>query len=400
MSRIKKVKEIEKEVLKTFKEEIPSIYFSDKTERKYQEYRNNANYLYRDLLHFPPKMFTGCSLIDFGAGTGENTISLANWGAKCTLIEMNDKAQNISKQVFEKYANNFEDHNFINSSIFDYKSSEKFDIVHCRGVLSHTDDKEGAFSKIASFLKPEGYIVFGDPIKAGSFQNMLQRMIIFKFASDWDEMVEVAEKLFKEDIDRSEKAIKRTRRAIIFDRFVVPKQDNPSISEVLKWFSVNNIRFYSSYPPITVPVLGDSCHDKPNFKLQEFLDIGALTEAIWMVHKDSDIQEVPEILKSFTELSEKQFSLTDYVNDFNLDTGISTSSLMGKIGDYLLALDKLDLSNYLIKRHYEFFDEVKVLLDLLEKNDLEKIYVCLKKQKHLFRGTVGLRHVDFVGYKM
>ncbi len=137
----KKIKEVEEGVLKTFREEIPSIHFSDKTEREYKEYVNDANYLYRDLLHFPPKMFAGCSLVDFGAGTGENTIYLANWGAKCTLVEMNDKAQNISKQVFKKYANNFEDHNFINLSIFDYKSSKKFDIVHCRGVLSHTDDK-------------------------------------------------------------------------------------------------------------------------------------------------------------------------------------------------------------------------------------------------------------------
>jgi hypothetical protein len=249
-------------------------------------------------------------------------------------------------------------------------------------------------------LKPEGYIIFGDPIKAGSFQWMLQRMIIFKFANNWDEMVKVAEKLFKEDIDRSEKFTKRTRRAVIFDKFVVPKQDNPSISEVLKWFSINNIRFYSSYPPITFPVLGDSCYNKPNFKPQDFLDIGAFTEAIWMVHKDNDIQEVPKILKSFVELSEKQFFLTDYVNDFNVDTTIDIDLLMSKIDEYLLALDKLDLSSYLIKRHHEFFDEVKVLLDLLEKKDLGKIYVYLKKQKYLFRGANGLRHVDFVGYKM
>jgi ubiquinone/menaquinone biosynthesis C-methylase UbiE len=49
-------------------------------------------------------MFDGCSLIDFGAGTGENTIQFANWGAKYTLVDVNDKACNIAQKVFKTYA--------------------------------------------------------------------------------------------------------------------------------------------------------------------------------------------------------------------------------------------------------------------------------------------------------
>ena len=86
------IKKVEGETLKTFQEEIPSIYFSDKTEKDYMEYRSNAEYIYRYLFKFPQKMFEGTSLIDFGAGTGENTIYLANWGATCTLVEMNEHA--------------------------------------------------------------------------------------------------------------------------------------------------------------------------------------------------------------------------------------------------------------------------------------------------------------------
>ena len=46
-------------------------------------------------------MFLNSDLIDFGAGTGENTVYLANWGAKCTLVEMNKLAQNISKRYLK-----------------------------------------------------------------------------------------------------------------------------------------------------------------------------------------------------------------------------------------------------------------------------------------------------------
>ena len=41
-------------------------------------------------------------------------------------------------------------------------------------------------------------------------------------------MIQVSEELFKEDISRSQKYSKRTRNEIIFDRYVVPKQDDLS----------------------------------------------------------------------------------------------------------------------------------------------------------------------------
>ena len=195
-------------------------------------------------------MFLNSDLIDFGAGTGENTVYLANWGAKCTLVEMNKLAQNISKKVFKKYSN-IKKHKFIQSSIFDFKKTKKlYDIVHCRGVLSHTAANRAAFKKISSFLKPGGYLIFGDPNKAGGFQNMLQRYAVYNFSNSENDMINVSEYLFKEDIDRSFKTIPRTRNEIIYDRWVIQSQDDPSISQVFSWMKENNLKFYSSYPKI------------------------------------------------------------------------------------------------------------------------------------------------------
>lgn len=396
---IKRTKEVEQSVLETFQEEIPSIYFSDKTEKEYEDYKKNAEYLYRDLLKFPPAMFNGCNLIDFGAGTGENTVYLANWGAKCTLVEMNDNAQSISKEVFRKYTKNYSEHKFFCSSIFDYKSSEKYDVVHCRGVLSHTDDKEGAFSKIASFLKPGGYLIFGDPNKAGGFQNMLQRYILYKFATSWDDIVAIAERLFKDDIDRSQKAVNRTRRAIIFDRWVVQKQDDPSVGEVLQWFDDNNLIFYSSYPPILYPVFGDSVHHRPKFEPQTFKDIGVLTESVWLMQNESDSLEVPRILQPLLKLSKKQFSLVDYMSDCNMNSVIENTILKQKINDYLEVFNKVDLREHLAKRMRGLLKEVKELMDVVETRDIDKIRNYIAGAKHLFRGAHGLRHVDFIAYK-
>ena len=141
-----KYKEVQADVLKAFKEEIPSIYYSDKTEKEYIDWKKSMDYMYHDLMNFPPKMFEGQTLLDFGAGTGENTVYFDSWGAKCTLVEMNDKAHNISKEVFRKYSKNIDNHDFMLSSIFDYKSSDRFDIVHSRGVFSHTNEiQRGVF---------------------------------------------------------------------------------------------------------------------------------------------------------------------------------------------------------------------------------------------------------------
>ena len=119
------IKTTEKQTLATFQEEIPSIYFSHKDRTTFEKHVETYEKIYRDHFKFPKNMFNGMDLIDFGAGTGENTIYLANWGAKCTLVEMNIKAQEISKQVFNDYALNPEDHKFYLSSIFDYKPKNK-----------------------------------------------------------------------------------------------------------------------------------------------------------------------------------------------------------------------------------------------------------------------------------
>jgi len=69
-----KVKEIEKSVLKAFQEENPSIYYSDKNLNDYRKWKNKMDNYYRMQINFPPEMFANKDLLDFGAGTGENTV--------------------------------------------------------------------------------------------------------------------------------------------------------------------------------------------------------------------------------------------------------------------------------------------------------------------------------------
>jgi 2-polyprenyl-3-methyl-5-hydroxy-6-metoxy-1,4-benzoquinol methylase len=396
------VKRVEAQTLATFQEEIPSIYFSHLNEDTYQKYVENAEYVYRDQFKFPPKMFDGAELIDFGAGTGENTIYLANWGATCTLVEMNDKAQKISKEVFSKYARKPDNHTFILSSIFDYvpkDQEKKYDIVHCRGVLSHTAAKEDAFRKIATFVKPGGFLIFGDPNKAGGFQNMLQRLAVYRFASSPDEMVEVCETLFKEDIDRSEQFIPRTRRAIIFDRWVIQSQDDPSVSQVVSWANESGLRVYSCYPPVLPPLFGDSIHHRPKFDPYSLNEVFSIAELTWMLQTSADADVLPEVSGQLNQFSSALAELTTYVENFNLQKSLDTKRFTSLSQALVGASESLSgFFKPLCHKLAVFSQEAEEFVALVESSDVARLRAFIEKTQYLFRGACGVRHIDFIAY--
>ena len=200
------------------------------------------------LFKLPLKIFKGCDLIDFGAGTGDNTLFLAESGANCIGRYESTCSRKI-KKLFKYFLNKrIYKHKFIVSSIFNFKY-KKFDFVQSRGALAHTENPRLAFKKCASFLKKGGMIIYGDPNQFGGFQNMLQRYIVYFLSKDKNDMIKNCELLFKNDIDRSKKYTNRTREEIITDRWIVYKQNDPSFDDVMEWFKSENISLYTSYPP-------------------------------------------------------------------------------------------------------------------------------------------------------
>ncbi len=395
----KKIKKTEKATLKTFQTHIPSIYFSNKSKKQYEKYVKNSEYIYRDLFNFPPKMFQNSNLIDFGAGTGENTIYLANWGAKCTLVEMNKLAQNISKKVFRKYSN-LKKHKFVQSSIFDYKKSKKlYDIVHCRGVLSHTAANRTAFKKISSFVKPGGYLIFGDPNKSGGFQNMLQRYAVYSFSKSDSDMIKVSEYLFKEDIDRSFKTIPRTRNEIIYDRWVIQSQDDPSINEVFSWMKENNLKFYSSYPKIPDFFFGNSLHHKDKKDVFKFKNLFSLSELIWMMQTDDDKKVINYLNNDLKKFSNSLDDLSSYVANCNTKTKIENNKFKNKALKLSLEINKLNNFKLFNKKAKVFLDESVKFISLVQKSDLKSVKKFIKNSKYLFKAACGVRHVDFIAYR-
>ena len=328
-------------VLANYKKEDPSFRFLAESDEAFAARRRGREAMYRDCLKLPPKMFNGARLLDVGAGTGESTVFFGLWGADCTLVEINDEASARSREIFQRYLGERGAHRFVRSSLFDFESEERFDMVVSEGVIHHTADKRGGFERLASFVAPDGYLVLGVGNPAGCFQRSLQRVILFRFAESDEEIVAVAERLFAEHIDRAARFGGRTRRAVIFDSFVNPKVDFSSVAEVLDWFKAAGLRLYACWPPVEPALLGDSGM-RASFEATDLPDIGAPAEAVWLAHDHDDAEDLPGRLAGLEALAKTQAQVTESVNDFQPGQAFDERAFLTLLDDYRQGLRGFD----------------------------------------------------------
>ena len=54
-------------------------------------------------LKLPEKLFANSSMIDFGCGTGQNSLVYDELGSNCTLVEYDKKSYHECSKLFKKY---------------------------------------------------------------------------------------------------------------------------------------------------------------------------------------------------------------------------------------------------------------------------------------------------------
>ena len=228
---------------------------------------------------------------------------------------------------------------------------------------------------------------------------MLQRFAVYHFAKTPDEMVEVSEFLFKEDIDRSEKFIPRTRRAIIFDRWVIQSQDDPSVAEVISWMNNSGLRLYSAYPSFTLPLLGDSAHHQPKFDSTSVFNHGVLAELVWLLQTESDSEAFSNFTGKLNPLANAFVNLTSYVANLNKNTKLDAGRFQELSRELAKSSDSLNFLQPLRDKLLQALKEADEFVNLVQESDLKKLRKFIENTKVLFRGACGVRHADFIGYK-
>tara|TARA_B100000315_G_scaffold252102_1_gene288163 strand:- start:40 stop:1218 length:1179 start_codon:yes stop_codon:yes gene_type:complete len=386
----------EQEVLSVYQKVNPSTYLIEKDEDEYNLRKNFIENLFLYRLNFPPKMFENATLLEFGTGTGEHSLFYLKWGASCTFVEMNKLACQRADKLFQFFDIESTKYQIQNKSLFDFRSTKKFDIVISLGVIHHTENKERAFDIKAQYLKSGGFLVLGIGNSAGIFQRNLQRAILYHLANSEEQIVSFADELFSEHLDRAEKFGRRSRKSIIYDSYVNPKIDTLSISEVLSWFSKNNLKLYSSWPPIIPAILGDPADRKPLLyeKLHNTLSI---PEIVYLTHTTEDVNQLRKFEKEAVAVMTPFKELVNLLNDVKPDTPLD---LVKRKIDTLEAAE-LKLNPYIsyISMLETLLKETRCIIESLQKNCIDDLKKNIENTQVLFRGTCGLGMSWYIGFK-
>jgi len=377
----------------------PSAKDIDADEKLFNYLADFRLHLFRDGLKFPTQMFKGAKLLEFGAGTGEHAVFYSRYGAECTLVEVNELAVERLRKVFAQFAPQDAVYDVIESSLFDVHLDEKFDIVSSEGVLHHTADKEVGFANLVSHLKVGGFVILGIATKAGQLQRNLQRMILYRFADKEEDMEALAERLFKEHIDRAVSFSGRSRKATIFDTYINPKYDTPSIAEIQKWFADNNIAFYSGSPCFFPPNLGDSPGRLAVADVRMNRAAGVFSELFSLTHDKDDSVAMADYFDACEDLKTSLHPVLDAMNDVTPESQYDLEKL-GRQCDVLK--DKVGAANPFVvdyDRISETIGEISAVIDAMNGGDVENVISTVTGCCYLFHGTSGLGMNYFIGYK-
>jgi len=390
--------QIEKDVLSVYQKVNPSTYQIEKDTDEFKRRMHFMENLFLYRLHFPPKMFHNASLLEFGTGTGEHSLFYLKNGANCTFVEMNHLACTRSDNLLKKYAPDDAVYKIINNSLFNYSSDTRYDIVISLGVIHHTGNKEKAFEIKSNYLKKGGFLVLGIGNSAGAFQRNLQRTIIYQFAKNEDDVVSLANELFDEHLSRAEKFGRRDRKAIIYDSYVNPKHDAARVAEILNWFSNNGLQLYSSWPPVIPAILGDPA-DRSPVQFNDYPGIITLPETIYFSHSHDDKYPMLEIEQKLDKLLSPFRNLVDLLSDISPEKPVSYEDVIQSINQFQLKENQINPYYPYTKKMIRLINEVKLLIILLQKGDLENIKSFIKDSKELFQGTAGLGMSWYIAYK-
>ncbi len=115
--------------------------------------------LYR-LLGLPPRFLAGRSVLEFGPGSGHNSLVTAGWGpARYVLVDGNPRALAECRDLLAVHGRLGPAVTLVESRFEDFRRPERFDLVLAEGCLPFQLDPEGLLDHVAGFVAPGGLLV-------------------------------------------------------------------------------------------------------------------------------------------------------------------------------------------------------------------------------------------------
>ena len=127
-----------------------------------------------------PGLITGKRILEFGPGSGFNSIHLASLEPKSlTLVDGNPTGLEQAKDLYAKFPTykNFIKYEY--SMFDDYQNEEKFDLVIMENVLVGQPDIDKTLRHVASFVAPGGLFVTSCLNSVGMMPETRRRLLAF-----------------------------------------------------------------------------------------------------------------------------------------------------------------------------------------------------------------------------
>ena len=127
-----------------------------------------------------PGLITGKRILEFGSGSGFNSIHLASLEPESlTLVDGNPTGLEQTKDLYAKLPAYKKFTKFEHSMFDDYQNEEKFDLVIMENVLVGQPDIDKTLKHVASFVAPGGLFVTSCLNSVGLMPETLRRLLAF-----------------------------------------------------------------------------------------------------------------------------------------------------------------------------------------------------------------------------
>lgn len=118
--------------------------------------------------------------LDFGCGSGENTIFLAKRGARVTALDISPELVELARTRFEVMHVSTENVQFTVCSAYDTAlPDESVDVVFGIGILHHLDLKL-AQKEVYRILRKGGIAIFQEPVRDSKFIRLIRGLIPYR----------------------------------------------------------------------------------------------------------------------------------------------------------------------------------------------------------------------------
>ena len=208
--------------------------------------------LYVNHLGIPLPLLHGKSVLEFGCGSGENSLVMASFGANLTLVEPNGQVLPRLEQLFGDFHFSYK---LECEGIEGFASTELYDVVLAEGFLGALSSRDEMLGKISSLLKPGGLAVISFNDRYGSLLEMVRRLLLWHgclledLDIDGEDSLDLAKKLYWTEFARINTT--RTFEAWWRDNLVSPFftcQYFWSYGELIPLIEELGCEFYSSSP--------------------------------------------------------------------------------------------------------------------------------------------------------